>query len=110
MQEEMRPLALLTDVEHTSYSGIPSSPNSEAETDSQGRSKIVKKKALDFFWLVSERDRWICLVKAVFYRYYFIHERKVECFLYVYMHLNKHKSGPDQLPEKSVEDCHLDVG
>jgi len=49
MQEEMRPLALLTDVEHTSYSGIPSSPNSEAETDSQGRSKIVKKKALDFF-------------------------------------------------------------
>lgn len=36
-------------------------------------------------------------------------KKTIEYFLCVCTHLNKHKSGVDQLPEKSVKDCHLDV-
>lgn len=34
-------------------------------------------------------------------------KKTVEYFLCAYTHLNKRKSGADQLPEKSAEDGHL---
>lgn len=47
---------------------------------------------------------------VVFYRVLFHTWKKTaEYLLCVYAHLNKHKAGADQLPEKSVEDHHLDV-
>lgn len=50
------------------------------------------------------------MVMVVFYLVLFpTWKKKVEYFLCVCAHLNKRKSGANQLPEKPVKDCHLDV-